>query len=105
MNNILHLKIEGLVTFFVSIFILMFPAEIYASHIDSKTVDGKRPMVLLDNAGLVNDVTLVSDSDFTLKEGPKIGVNITGRIVDSEGEPLIGVNILVKGANKGTTTD
>src|SRR5690625_2536325 len=31
--------------------------------------------------------------------------NISGRVVDSEGEPLIGVNILVKGTNKGTTTD
>src|SRR5690625_196969 len=31
--------------------------------------------------------------------------NITGRVVDSEGEPLIGVNIQVKGSNKGTATD
>ena len=32
-------------------------------------------------------------------------LNITGRVVDTNGEPLIGVNILVKGTNKGTTTD
>src|SRR5690625_3248437 len=31
--------------------------------------------------------------------------NITGRVVDSDGEPLIGVNIQVKGSNKGTSTD
>src|SRR5690625_2302717 len=31
--------------------------------------------------------------------------NVSGRVYDAEGEPLIGVNILVKGTNKGTTTD
>src|SRR5699024_2456899 len=31
--------------------------------------------------------------------------NISGRVVDSEGEPLIGVNIQVKGSSKGTATD
>lgn len=31
--------------------------------------------------------------------------DISGRVVDSDGEPLIGVNIMVKGSNKGTTTD
>lgn len=32
-------------------------------------------------------------------------LNVTGRVVDSDGNPLIGVNILVKDSNKGTTTD
>src|SRR5690625_4269474 len=31
--------------------------------------------------------------------------NISGRVVDSEGEPLIGVNIQVKDSSKGTATD
>src|SRR5690625_7195300 len=31
--------------------------------------------------------------------------DISGRVVDSDGEPLIGVNIMVKGRNKHTTTD
>lgn len=35
----------------------------------------------------------------------RLVLNITGRVIDSNGEPLIGVNILVKGTNKGTTTD
>ncbi|WP_236980568.1 SusC/RagA family TonB-linked outer membrane protein [Membranihabitans maritimus] len=30
---------------------------------------------------------------------------ITGRVTDSDGEALIGVNVLVKGTNKGTSTD
>lgn len=32
-------------------------------------------------------------------------LNIQGIVKDTDGEPLIGVNILVKGTNKGTTTD
>src|SRR5690554_2453908 len=32
-------------------------------------------------------------------------VAITGKVIDEEGEPLIGVNIQVKGTSKGTTTD
>src|SRR5690606_1472405 len=35
----------------------------------------------------------------------RLVLNITGRVTDVAGEPLIGVNILVKGTNKGTTTD
>lgn len=35
----------------------------------------------------------------------RIVVNITGTVTDDEGEPLIGVNVLVKGSNKGTATD
>src|SRR5690606_19758941 len=35
----------------------------------------------------------------------RLVLNISGRIIDPSGEPLIGVNILVKGTNKGTTTD
>ena len=35
----------------------------------------------------------------------RLVLNVNGRVVDSNGEPLIGVNILVKGTNKGATTD
>ncbi len=31
--------------------------------------------------------------------------SVEGRIVDQDGQPLIGVNVLVKGTNKGTATD
>src|SRR5690625_5075392 len=30
---------------------------------------------------------------------------VTGKVIDEDGEPLIGVNIQVKGSNKGTATD
>lgn len=32
-------------------------------------------------------------------------LNISGKVTDHQGDPLIGVNILVEGTNKGTTTD
>src|SRR5690606_31503780 len=35
----------------------------------------------------------------------RLVLNISGRVIDVNGEPLIGVNILVKGTNTGTTTD
>ena len=31
--------------------------------------------------------------------------SITGKVVDASGEPLIGVNVLVKGTTVGTITD
>src|SRR5690606_13179390 len=38
-------------------------------------------------------------------EGAKVSIDVSGRVIDVSGEPLIGVNILVKGSGKGTTTD
>ena len=35
----------------------------------------------------------------------KFGINIDGQVTDTNGEPLIGVNIQVKGTNRGTSTD
>lgn len=34
-----------------------------------------------------------------------IGIEVTGTVTDDKGEPLIGVNIRVKGTNQGTSTD
>src|SRR5690606_16199288 len=34
-----------------------------------------------------------------------VSVNLTGTVRNSEGEPLIGVNVLVKGSGVGTSTD
>lgn len=34
-----------------------------------------------------------------------LALNITGTVTDRLGEPLVGVNVLVKGTNKGTATD
>src|SRR5690606_32551645 len=35
----------------------------------------------------------------------KLALEITGQVVDQNGEPLIGVNVLVEGSNRGTATD
>ncbi|MBY5959170.1 TonB-dependent receptor [Membranicola marinus] len=35
----------------------------------------------------------------------RLVLNVTGRVMDASGEPLIGVNVQVKGTNKGTATD
>lgn len=39
------------------------------------------------------------------KEFQNFTVNVSGVVTDQSGEPLIGVNIQVKGANRGTSTD
>ncbi|WP_236973464.1 SusC/RagA family TonB-linked outer membrane protein [Membranihabitans maritimus] len=46
-------------------------------------------------------------STFSIRElyGKRLVVNISGTVTDNNGEPLIGVNVLVKGSNKGTSTD
>src|SRR5690606_38034617 len=38
-------------------------------------------------------------------QNKRIVFNVTGTVTDQEGEPLIGVNIQVKGTNKGASTD
>lgn len=35
----------------------------------------------------------------------RLVINVQGTITDQEGEPLIGVNVIVKGSNQGTATD
>jgi len=41
----------------------------------------------------------------SLEKKKKEPISITGRVTNSKGEPLIEVNILIKGTNKGTITD
>ena len=42
---------------------------------------------------------------FTWKSLKSFEMNVTGKVMDTNGEPLIGVNLQVKGTDKGTTTD
>src|SRR5690606_18129606 len=35
----------------------------------------------------------------------RLVINVQGTVTDQEGEPLIGVNVVVKGTNQGTATD
>ncbi|MBY5959157.1 SusC/RagA family TonB-linked outer membrane protein [Membranicola marinus] len=44
-------------------------------------------------------------TEVLLSEKPEVLVTATGMVTDEEGEPLIGVNVQVKGAAKGTSTD
>lgn len=50
-------------------------------------------------------VNRLATDKWTSVNRKRLVLNISGRVMDSTGEPLIGVNILVKGTNKGTTTD
>ena len=61
---------------------------------------------------LVSSFTTRMDATNNLVAGINISslleldeVEITGKVIDEEGEPLIGVNLQVKGTSKGTTTD
>ncbi len=47
-----------------------------------------------------NVVAMLQSLEYIIED-----INITGQVVDAKGEPLIGVNVLVKGTNKGTGTD
>lgn len=47
---------------------------------------------------------LVTDNWNSLYQ-KRLVLKVTGRVIDANGDPLIGVNILVKGTTKGTTTD
>lgn len=35
----------------------------------------------------------------------KLEINVTGQVIDQSGQPLIGVNVMVKGSDQGTATD
>nr|WP_236971908.1 TonB-dependent receptor [Membranihabitans marinus] len=53
--------------------------------------------------GLIFILTVMTSS--TLFAIDVMAVNINGTILNQSGEPLIGVNVLVKGSDKGTVTD
>src|SRR5690625_1185868 len=68
-------------THFGSGFLLMFYLSFYSVSVKAFDIG--------------NESVLFSDAE----------INIRGMVVDDNDEPLIGVNIQVKGTNKGTTTD
>jgi len=45
-----------------------------------------------------NNANFIIKSSFTVQ-------SITGKVMDSDGLPLIGVNVLIKGTDRGTITD
>src|SRR5690625_1088119 len=51
-------------------------------------------------------ISFVRIPDFVLSmESRKESIDIEGKVINEEGEELIGVNVLVKGTDKGTATD
>lgn len=50
-------------------------------------------------------VDKLPNSHASLKTIEKLSMTVSGTVTDQDGEPLIGVNVLVQGSNKGTTTD
>ena len=52
-----------------------------------------------------NYISLRSGGNSTVLSAPQQAKKVSGVITDSNGEPIIGANILVKGTNNGTTTD
>jgi TonB-linked SusC/RagA family outer membrane protein len=77
--------------------------KVYQLDVNNKTVDEVLTF-LLANTGLKykkleNNLIVISTSE--LLEN----VNVTGSVTDAAGEPVIGVNVVVKGTTIGTTTD
>lgn len=52
-----------------------------------------------------NFVQVLQPAKIQKIENKRIVFNISGSVSDEEGEPLIGVNVQIKGSNKGTATD
>src|SRR5690606_1385833 len=46
-----------------------------------------------------------TETPFLSSVGIPLSVDVTGMVTDQEGEPLIGVNIQIKGTGTGTATD
>ncbi len=61
----------------------------------------------LDYRQVKNNVVIFrsTEDDFLKVKHDALLVNVTGRVTDAEGNPLPGVNIIVKGTTLGTATD
>ncbi len=71
------------------------------SHMEAIVKDQKEAFI---NRQVLPVQRLTTDK-WSLVNRKRLVLNVSGRVIDSKGEPLIGVNILVKGTSKGTTTD
>src|SRR5690625_4863848 len=72
-------------------------------HLEGLISEGERTMTSAPKREIRAIPTL--SSKFLSREIQRIAFTVEGKVVDQEGEPLIGVNIQVKGSNKGTATD
>ena len=83
-----------------------FPVDQLLTH--SLESEGFTYAISEDNSIILSRAK--TESPQTLKElNPMVEISaqfeVSGTVTDSEGEPLIGVNLQVKGTNKGTSTD
>ena len=54
---------------------------------------------------IVEDNVIVISQNIVTRNDDKVQLMITGKITDNNGQPLLGVNIIVKGTTRGTVTD
>lgn len=54
--------------------------------------------------GVTLPIQARSHFEFKSPEKKIADITVSGTVTDLQGEPLIGVNVLVKGTNKGTST-
>ncbi|WP_236980363.1 SusC/RagA family TonB-linked outer membrane protein [Membranihabitans maritimus] len=73
-----------------------------AKHLDGLISDGEKAK---SNRKVSNRVTPKLTPKFESQRLEKFAININGTVISPAGEPLIGVNVLVKGTDKGTATD
>lgn len=86
----------------ISIYLLKFKAK----HNHTRCILAVLLVCLLQSSYAIGATGLRSDSDFNYEETKAVQDNIiSGIIKDSSGEPIIGVNLRVKGTTVGTITD
>ncbi len=74
-----------------------------AQHLDELIVQEESKNTMASRS--VQKLEPISSISNVLLEQRRLVLNVTGTVTDSQGEPLIGVNIRVQGTNKGTATD
>src|SRR5690625_1964593 len=72
-------------------------------HLDGLISEGEKTITSAPKREIRAIPTL--SSKFLSREIQRIAFTVEGKVVDQEGEPLIGVNIQVKESNKATATD
>ncbi len=72
-------------------------------HLDGLISEGEKALVAAPKS-TVRTVPKLSSRSLSKTIAP-VALSVKGLVVDQDGEPLIGVNIQVKGTNKGTATD
>lgn len=54
---------------------------------------------------IIQGTIIIKQKEETVKTDVKASIDIQGKVVDEKGQPLIGVNVKIKGSSAGTVTD